>query len=64
MVVSFNKIRIKVQNKIINKGYRYIKGKRNLCFTQRKSPCEEVSLEDEDWQVNLKEKKAQTKKGL
>lgn len=50
VVVNFNKvkIRIKVQNKITDKGYPDIKGKRNLCFTERKSPYEEVSLEDED----------------
>ena len=45
-------------------AYRDIKGMRDLCFTERKSPYGEVSLEDNDWQVNLKEEKSPSQKGV
>jgi predicted glutamine amidotransferase len=45
-------------------AYRDIKGKRNLSFNERKSPYGEVSLEDEDWQVNLNEEKSPSEKGV
>jgi predicted glutamine amidotransferase len=45
-------------------AYRDIKARKDLCFTERKSPYGEVSLEDEDWQVNLKEEKSPSQKGV
>ena len=45
-------------------AYRDIKARKDLCFTERKSPYGEVSLEDEDWQVNLNEEKSPSEKGV
>jgi predicted glutamine amidotransferase len=45
-------------------AYRDIKGERYLSFTERQSPYGEVSLEDEDWQVNLNEEKSPSEKGI
>ena len=45
-------------------AYRDIKGMKDLCFTGRKSPYGEVYLEDKDWQVNLKEEKSPSQKGV
>ena len=45
-------------------AYRDIKARKDLCFTERKSPYGEVSLEDEDWQINLKEEKSPSQKGV
>ena len=45
-------------------AYRDIKGERYLSFTERQSPYGEVSLEDEDWQVNLNEEKSPSEKGV
>ena len=45
-------------------AYRDLKGEKKLCYTERKSPYGEVSLEDKDWQVNLKEEKSPSQKGV
>ena len=45
-------------------AYRDLNGEKKLCYTERKSPYGEVSLEDEDWQVNLKEEKSPSQKGV
>jgi len=45
-------------------AYRDLNGEKKLCYTERKSPYGEVSLEDKDWQVNLKEEKSPSQKGV